>query len=303
MSTVQARTSAPEQTSLLRDTGMKHELICVSVVSPILNLRLWPRPGRRKELHVFINRQKRKGEREKWAQQMTETIWESNSSCDNIARSSPLPPQPPTPPSPTLSHVTAVQERLQLEKVNRWLGPRTKWSWFSKSTCGIWGGNGFAAKHSITRNYNNSTLEDGLFHFIMRFALSCLMMKGGGGHREQWQGLCQTDTRALIIMLSCFHFFLSCLAGVELTAYYYFFQNLIGHRSHTLNATCMSWPLSTANIQATGAFPPVSSWTIVINPTPPVNGILKKTFNGTGFLLNILSLTPKLKYPWWHHQG
>lgn len=46
---------------------------------------------------------------------------ESNSSCDNIARRSPTSPK-----SLTLSHVTAVQERLQLEKVNRWLGPRTK---------------------------------------------------------------------------------------------------------------------------------------------------------------------------------
>lgn len=99
----------------------------------------------------------------------------SNSSCDSVARSSHLNSLPRPPSSPTLSHVTAVHERLQLEKVNRWLGPRTKWLWFSKSTCGIWGGNGFAAKHSITCNYNNSTLEDGLFHFIMKFTLSCLM--------------------------------------------------------------------------------------------------------------------------------
>lgn len=45
---------------------------------------------------------------------------ESNSSCDNIVRRAP-PPQ-----RLTLSHVTVVQERLQLEKVNRGLGPRTK---------------------------------------------------------------------------------------------------------------------------------------------------------------------------------
>lgn len=163
--------------------GMKHELICVLVVSPILNPRLWPRPEHRDQLHVFINRQGERGKREMspkddWNHM---ELVESNSSCDNIACSSPLPLQPPYPTSPTLSHVTDVQERLQLEKVNRWLGPRTKWSWFSKSTCGIWGGNGFAAKHSITRNYNNSTLEDGLFHFIMRFALSCLRAGGGEG--------------------------------------------------------------------------------------------------------------------------
>lgn len=144
---------------------------------------------------------------------------ESNSSCDNIARTPSPPPHPhpqsplPPPPSPTLSHVTGVQERLQLEKVNRWLRPRTKWSWFSKSTCGIWGGNGFAAKHSITRNYNNSTLEDGLFHFIMRFALSCLMVGVGMGHREWWQGLCETE---------CSHFFLLCAAGVEPMDNYFF---------------------------------------------------------------------------------
>lgn len=84
----------------------------------------------------------------------------------------------------TLSHVTAVQEGLQLEKVNRWLGPRTKWSPFSKSTCGIWEGNGFAAKQSIMCNYNNLTSENGLFHFIRRVALSCLIVWtwwGGAG--------------------------------------------------------------------------------------------------------------------------
>lgn len=75
---------------------MKHELICVSVVSPILNPSLWPRPGRRERLHVFINRQREKrGKRE-----MSPTddwnhmeLVESNSSCDNTARS---PPHPPT---------------------------------------------------------------------------------------------------------------------------------------------------------------------------------------------------------------
>lgn len=61
MSNVQAHTCAAEQTNLLRDTGIKHELICVLVVSPILNLMLWPRPERRKRLHVFINRQREKG--------------------------------------------------------------------------------------------------------------------------------------------------------------------------------------------------------------------------------------------------
>lgn len=65
MSNVQAHTSAAEQTNLLRDIGTKHEPICISVVSPILNLMLWPRPKCRKQLHVFINRQERKGEREK----------------------------------------------------------------------------------------------------------------------------------------------------------------------------------------------------------------------------------------------
>lgn len=110
---------------------------------------------------------------------------ESNSSCDNIAR------RAPPPRSLTLSHVTVVQERLQLEKVNRWLGPRTKWSPFLKRTCGIWGGNGFAAKQSIIRNYNNLTLEDGLFHFIRKVTLSCLTAWSGvgRGQREQGQGL------------------------------------------------------------------------------------------------------------------
>lgn len=60
MSTVQARTYASEQTNLLRDIEMKHELICVLVVSPILNPALWPRPERRERLHVFINRQREK---------------------------------------------------------------------------------------------------------------------------------------------------------------------------------------------------------------------------------------------------
>lgn len=83
---------------------------------------------------------------------------------------------PPQKKSLTLSHVTVIQERLQLEKVNRWLGPRTKWSPFSKSTCGIWGGNSFTAKQSIICNYNNLTLEDGLFHFIRRVVLSCLIV-------------------------------------------------------------------------------------------------------------------------------
>lgn len=121
-------------------------------------------------MYVFINRQWEKNPTE-----MSQTddwnhmvLVESNSSCDNIARRA----SPPR--SLTLSHVTVIQERLQLEKVNRWLGPRTKWSPFLKSTCGIWGGNGFAAKQSIIRNNNNLTLEDGLFHFIRRVALSCL---------------------------------------------------------------------------------------------------------------------------------
>lgn len=48
------------QTNLLRDTEMKHEIICVFVVSPILNPGLWPRPGHCERLHVFINRQREK---------------------------------------------------------------------------------------------------------------------------------------------------------------------------------------------------------------------------------------------------
>lgn len=149
-------------------------------------------------MYVFINRQ--------WEKSPTEMsqaedwnhmgLVESNSSCDNIARRSPTPPPPK---SLTLSHVTAVQEGLQLEKVNRWLGPRTKWSPFSKSTCGIWGGNGFAAKQSIICNYNNLTSENGLFHFIRRVALSCLIVwtwwEGGGGRNRDrgLQQMRQTD--------------------------------------------------------------------------------------------------------------
>lgn len=62
----------PKETKLLRDTEMKHELISLLMVSPILN------PGALAEsrrLLVFINRQREEGEREKGAQQMTETIW------------------------------------------------------------------------------------------------------------------------------------------------------------------------------------------------------------------------------------
>lgn len=51
------------QTELLRDTKMKHELICVFVVSPILNPGLWPRPEHCERLHVFINRQRETRER------------------------------------------------------------------------------------------------------------------------------------------------------------------------------------------------------------------------------------------------
>jgi len=51
----------------------------------------------------------------------------------------------------------------------------------SENTCRILGGNGFAAKHSITCNYNNSALEDGLFHFIMRLLFHVLEGGGGGG--------------------------------------------------------------------------------------------------------------------------
>lgn len=126
---------------------------------------------------------------------------ESNSSCDNIARRAP-PPQ-----SLTLSHVTVVQERLQLEKVNRWRGPRTKWSPFLKRTCGIWGGNGFAAKQSIIRNYNNLTLEDGSFHFIRKVTLSCLTAwswwGGASGSRDSDY---ETDRWGLVWMRSdCCH--------------------------------------------------------------------------------------------------
>lgn len=161
----------------------------------------------------------------------------SNSSCDNIARSSPPPHFPNLPPSPTLSHVTAVQERLQLEKVSRWLGPRTKWSWFSKSTCGIWGGNGFAAKHSITRNYNNSTLEDGLFHFIMRFALSCLM-------RGRRRGSVVNSDRDYVKQIlrpssECFHFFLLCPAGAEPMDNYFFLKiRWVSLHTHYMPLAC-----------------------------------------------------------------
>lgn len=51
-------------------------------------------------------------------------------------------------------------------------------------------------RQSIRRNYNNSALEDGLFHFIMSPALSCRLV-AGRGHREQRQGLCETDTWCL----------------------------------------------------------------------------------------------------------
>lgn len=73
---------------------------------------------------------------------------------------------------------------------------------FYKSTCGIWGGNGFAAKQSIIRNYNNLTLEDGLFHFIRRVALSCLTAWSwwGGARRQLWQGLYETDRWGLVWM-------------------------------------------------------------------------------------------------------
>lgn len=139
---------------------------------------------------------------------------ESNSSSDNVARSSPLPPPPPPQPEVPLCLMS-----LPFRKDCNWRRSIGGWGQeqsdrhFQKSTCGIRGGNGFAAKHSITRNYNNSTLEDGLFHFIMRFPLSCLLMGAGAeGHHEQQQGLCETDTSSLIWMLS--FFFLLCPAGV-----------------------------------------------------------------------------------------
>lgn len=170
---------------------------------------------------------------------------ESNSSCDNIARNS-----PPT-QSLTLSHVTVIQERLQLEKVNRWLGPRTKWSWFSKSTCGIWGGNGFAAKQSITHNYNNSTLEDGLFHFIMRFALSCLMVVmwwwwwWGGGIVIRDRDYVK---QILGPLSECFHLFLLCPARIELMDDYFSsnachnpYYRRTGHRRLTILNISNNW--------------------------------------------------------------
>ena len=121
-------------------------------------------------MYVFLNRRRKKGEERNEAQQMTGTIWFwwkiTHLVTTQHAR--------PLPQCLTLSHVTVIQERLQLEKVKRWPGPRTKWSQLSKSTCSkeemV-----FAAKQSITCNYNDSTLEDGFVHFIMRSTLSCLM--------------------------------------------------------------------------------------------------------------------------------
>lgn len=98
--TVQACTFALEQTNILRDTETKHELICVSVVSPILNPSLWPRPKRCERILVFINRQREKGKREgspvrDWNHMELELV-ESNPSCDNIA----CPTTPHSPPVP-----------------------------------------------------------------------------------------------------------------------------------------------------------------------------------------------------------
>lgn len=98
------------------------------------------------------------------------------------------PLHPPTPPSsPTLSHVTVVHERAQLEKVNRWRGSENKVNRdfpqkkkkkkYMRDLRRKWL---LPPKHSITRNYNNSTLEDGLFNFIMRFSLSCLSTERRG---------------------------------------------------------------------------------------------------------------------------
>lgn len=134
---------------------------------------------------------------------------ESNSSCDNIACSSPLPPPPPAQPEVPLCLMSQPfrKDCNWRRSIGGW-GQEQSDCHFQKSTCGIRGGNGFAAKHSITRNYNNSTLEDGLFHFIMRFALSCLLVEVGG--------IMNSDRDYVKQILSpsseCFHFFpfMSC---------------------------------------------------------------------------------------------
>lgn len=42
-----------------------------------------------------------------------------------------------------------------------------------------------------------------------------------------------------------------------------------------------------------------------LDPTIPIMQLSEKTslVCNAGFLLKILSLKPKLKWPWWHHQG
>ena len=137
---------------------------------------------------------------------------ESNSSSDNVARSSPLPPPPPPQPEVPLCLMS-----LPFRKDCNWRRSIGGWGQeqsdrhFQKSTCGIRGGNGFAAKHSITRNYNNSTLEDGLFHFIMRFPLSCLLMGAGGGGAS-WTATGTMWNRYFVPHLNAFIFFpfMSC---------------------------------------------------------------------------------------------
>lgn len=114
----------------------------------------------------------------------------------------------PLPQCLTLSHVTVVQERLQLEKVKRWPGPRTKWSQLSKTTC---------SKEEMVLP-PNSQLRVITMIQPWRMASSILLWGSlfhvlwwrwrwwGGGFVKQRLGLCETDTWSLVRTLSFFPF-------------------------------------------------------------------------------------------------
>lgn len=98
-------------------------------------------------------------------------LWQhSTPPFTTISSHPPLPwQQPPTLRSRSLSWNTATGEGQSVAGAkNKVIVIFIKYMWDLK-------GNGLAAKHSITRNYNNSTLEDGLFRFITRLSLSCLI--------------------------------------------------------------------------------------------------------------------------------
>lgn len=135
----------------------------------------------KEDLCIYIKKkklQRGKGGRNKSNRRPKPYVWvESNSSCDNVARNTRTRTHtgPPNIHTNTKSHSVSCHSRSGKTAIGEGqsvAGAKNKvmviFIKYMRDLRRKW-----FCRQSIRRNYNNSALEDGLFHFIISFHVAC----------------------------------------------------------------------------------------------------------------------------------